>query len=914
MRALLVIIFLLGFAHLSMGFPQNGENGLYAKKADRFYDQLSYDSAAIYYSLAIHNTNQNDAPELFGTLLNRKASSLFWSDRMDETLKACRRSLKFCCDTLGSLHPETAQAQINLGAFKFLSGNFGVVAEHFYEAAFILENYYGKDNAKVAKAYEWLGTLYESQSDTALARKYLWKSLNIYEKSLGADYADIAELYRYIGLYYKRFTPHDSAIYYFEKAKLLFDQKYGAANFQSVKCLNNISDTYANGMGQWDQVPAMYEMCMKLSSGFKSPNRHAAAMTLYRMYDFYNHQQDFLLSIAYLNKILQLYYPDFENQNIFENPRQAASCPYNIPKIIFIAKAGLLIKQAEKDTTHKRRYLTAASECYVLFDRIVEVMCNNLQRLDDRLRFANSHAKLYYAITRLELELYQSGSGEEHISNALYYSEKKKLKDQILKFTDNPSFLFHNNDEFSEEMIGYKKELNALKSKRIAANDKTKFDRQIVSKTLEADAKYDAFYTNNSPHLTALANRPKPSIQELQNQLTENECLLYFAETTQDYKQIPHALIVIAIDKHQVKAAEIEGQETFFLISDFCQALSSNRSLDSTRAAGTQLYQLLIAPFADLLKWKIIIYPSAFVSKLPFEALPDLSRHDDSRLLIENHLVWKIFSLDDLSVKDSFAHTSRDSLLAVAPAFNAAKAEEIALLTQRDVNLINLAGAAKECGMIGKYYRTFLLDGLSAGKEQFKRICTRFPYIHISTHGAPVDGDTEIVQLAFSADGNNDNGWLNFYEILNLDIHADLVVLSACKTGVGMKNNGEGNLNLGWAFRQAGAQSVIIGLWDVSDYASSQIMPSFYKFLEKGHSKPEALRLAKLRFINDHSQATASPFYWAAFDFVGNGSVDVEKTDVTDILQRLLIAFISLSAVLWVAIIIWRKSKARRLT
>lgn len=914
MRALLVITFLLGFAHFSMGIPQDRDHGLYAEKADHFYDQLSFDSAALYYSLAIHNTNQNDAPELFGYLLNRKASSLFWSDRMDETLNACRRSLKFCRDTLGSAHPETAQAQMNLGAFKFLSGNFGVVAEHFYEAAYILENYYGKDNPKVAKAYEWLGTLYESQSDTALARKYLWKSLHIYEKSLGADHPDIAELYRYIGLYYKRFTPYDTAIYYFEKAKFLFDLKYGEANFHSVKCLNNISDAYGNKMGQWDTVPAMFETCMKLLPRFKAPNRHTTAMTLYRMYDFYNHRQDFLLSTAYLNKILKLYYPDFENKHVFENPDHVTSCPYTIPKIIFIAKAGLLIKQAQKDTTHKRQYLTAASECYVLFDQIVEVMCNSMQRLEDRLHFANRHAKLYYAIARLELELYQSGFGEEHISNALYYSEKKKLKDQILKFADNPNFYFHNNDAFSGEMIRYKKEVNELKAKRITAVDKEKIDRQIVSKTLEADAMYDAFFEKKATHPDAFDDHSKLTIQELQNQLTENECLLYFAETTQDYKQIPHALIVIAINKHQVKTTEIEGQETFFLISDFCEALSSNHPMDSIRVAGTKLYEMLVAPFADLLKWEIIIYPSAFVSKLPFEALPDSSSTDKSHLLIENHLIWKIFSLDDLSDKDAFARTSRDSLLAVAPAFNAAKAEEIALLTHRDVNLINLAGAAKECGLIGAYYRTFLLDGLSAGKEQFKRICTRFPYIHISTHGAPVDGDTEIVQLAFSTEGDNDNGWLNFYEILNLDIHADLVVLSACKTGVGMKNNGEGNLNLGWAFRQAGAQSVIISLWDVSDYASSQIMPSFYEFLEKGHSKPEALRLAKLRFINDHDQIAASPFYWAAFDFVGNGRTRVEKAGFTNILQDILIAFISLSAVLSVAIIIWRKRKARRLT
>jgi CHAT domain-containing protein len=906
MRALLIIT-LLGFTQFLMGIPQDEKNDLFVEKANHFYEQLSYDSAIFYYSEAISKTNQKDAPELFGYLLNREASSLFWADRMHETEIASRRSLKYCRDTLGSMHPETAQAHINLGTFKFLAGNYGVVAEHFYEAAFILENYYGKEHPKVAKAYEWLGTMYESQSDTAIARNYLWKSLGIYQKSLGADHPDIAELYRYIGLYYKRFGPLDSAIFYFEKAKWLFDQKYGEANFQSVKCLNNISDAYSNGLGQWDKVPAMYDACMKLVSGFTSPNRHTTAMTLYRMYDLHCHRQNYLLAIGYLNKILQLYYPEFKNKNIFENPALVTSCPYTIPKIVLIAKARELVSQAEKDIANRGKYLAAASECYVFLDQIMDVLCQSMQRLDDRLSFANGHASLYYEMARLEFELYQSGFGDECINKALYYSEKKKLNEDIRKFADHPGFLYPKDYKLLGEIIQKNKVVNELKSQRISSNDKEKFDRQIVSKTLEADAKYAELIVNKAIPSTDF-RRSELTIAALQDRLQADECLLYFAEITQDYKQIPYALLVIAINKEQVKTIEIEGQETFHLISDYCQRLASNQPVDSTLAAGTKLYEKLISPFAEILKFKIILYPSAFLSQLPFEALPDLS-HNDHRMLIENHLIWKIFSLNDLYEKSALPIISHDSLLAVAPAFNSAKAEEIALLTHRDINLINLAGAAKECSMIAGYFNTFLLDGLTAGKEQFKQLCTRFPYIHISTHGAPVDGETEIVQLAFSNRGENDNGWLNFYEILNLDIRADLVVLSACKTGVGMKNNGEGSLNLGWAFRQAGAQSVIISLWDVSDYASAEIMPAFYKFLKKGHSKPEALRLAKLSFINDHDQIAASPFYWAAFDFVGNGNSSTGKSSLMNNLQGLLISVIILSAVLLAGLVWWRKRK-----
>ncbi|NCC73651.1 MAG: CHAT domain-containing protein [Sphingobacteriia bacterium] len=870
MRIFLLISFILLFDGYLSGIPEIQGIDLLQRKADYFYQQLAYDSASIYYAQAIYKYGKSVSPEVFGYLLNQHASSLFWQDRLDECEKACRISLKFCIEKLGPHHSLTAQAHINIGMFKFIAGNSGVIGEHFTEAAFIFEEKYGKYHPKVAKAYEWLGEFHESRSDTALARKFLWKSLDIYNQTIGADHPDVAELYRYIGLFYKRFAKPDSALIYFEKSKRLFDNKYGEANFQSVKCLNNIADVYGKHFNQWNKVEHIFRQCLRLIKGFNCPNRYTHAMTLYQMVDYNNENQDYHQAIDYLNQILQLYYPDFKNQDVFDNPEVNNSNLVTIPKLIFIYKANILIKLSAIDTLNRQSLRKNASDCYVLLDRFIDEIRSNLVGFDAWLHFANSHAKLYYMMALHELHLFELTQNESFLNKGLYYIEKKKLSENLNKFSD--SFCFADDSNFAtfSQIEELKENINTLKAQRLLSAEKEIVDRQIIHKTLSLDALY-ADIKSTQPIAGIDDEIFDIQIKEIQHRLSPDECLLYYADNTQDYKQIPYSLIIIAINKKQVKFTEIKGQETFLLASDYYNLMATNQATDSIHAIGGKLFNLLISPVGNMLKQKIIIQPSSFLSPLSFESLPDLKQKNQSSFLIENHLIWKIFSLNDLFAKPSKQlHRFSDSLLAVAPTFNETKVGEIALLAQRDASLINLAGAVKECNLISNYFGTLLLSGLNVSKSRFKQISNRFSYIHISTHGVPQGDDHEMVQLAFNPAGDFDNGWLSFYEILNLDLNADLIVLSACKTGVGKRNNGEGSLNLAWAFRQAGAKSAIISLWDVSDYASSQIMPTFYENLSKGYSKPDALRKAKLKFIKNHDQMAASPFFWAAFDFIGS--------------------------------------------
>lgn len=122
------------------------------------------------------------------------------------------------------------------------------------------------------------------------------------------------------------------------------------------------------------------------------------------------------------------------------------------------------------------------------------------------------------------------------------------------------------------------------------------------------------------------------------------------------------------------------------------------------------------------------------------------------------------------------------------------------------------------------------------------------------------------------------DGWLHAWEIVDaLRLDADLVTLSGCETGLGRELRGEGILGLARAFQFAGARSVLISLWAVSDRSTRELMVRFYEHLNRGLSKDASLRAARLDLLASSSSADGKtfdarhPFHWAGFRLIGDG-------------------------------------------
>jgi CHAT domain-containing protein len=144
--------------------------------------------------------------------------------------------------------------------------------------------------------------------------------------------------------------------------------------------------------------------------------------------------------------------------------------------------------------------------------------------------------------------------------------------------------------------------------------------------------------------------------------------------------------------------------------------------------------------------------------------------------------------------------------------------------------------------------------------------------IHLATHGLLDTVNPDLSGLVFSLfdkDGKPQNGFLKLQDTYNLHLPAELVVLSACQTGLGKELKGEGLIGLTRGFMYAGAKRVVASLWNVNDFATAELMGQFYKaMLKDGMSPVAALRAAQLaiRAQNDWRD----PYYWAAFTVQGD--------------------------------------------
>jgi len=164
--------------------------------------------------------------------------------------------------------------------------------------------------------------------------------------------------------------------------------------------------------------------------------------------------------------------------------------------------------------------------------------------------------------------------------------------------------------------------------------------------------------------------------------------------------------------------------------------------------------------------------------------------------------------------------------------------------------------------------RAFLQQ--EASEENFKQQIKSYKYVHLATHGRVVDKSPKLSNLAFSQPQDNktkEDGILYSGETYNLDLNADLLVLSACQTGAGQIVKGEGLMALTRGFFYSGARNIVASLWKVYDEHASRLMVEFYREIAAGKSYSAALREAKLKMIVNPE--TAAPQSWAGFVLMG---------------------------------------------
>ncbi len=276
----------------------------------------------------------------------------------------------------------------------------------------------------------------------------------------------------------------------------------------------------------------------------------------------------------------------------------------------------------------------------------------------------------------------------------------------------------------------------------------------------------------------------------------------------------------------------------------------------------TLLYEPLLSDVLNSLETtNLTIVRDDILHYLPF----DLLIRDGQYLLETKNIVYanSITTWAELKNRPS---ADENKLLAIAPSFNTPAEEE-----ERQFG--KLLYNDDEIRAINAHFPLDSLMADNATLTNFRESVANYKMVHLATHASANDAYPDYSYLAFSENNKSENNVLYIRDLYETNLKAELVTLSACQTGIGSLKKGQGMLSLSKGFHYAGAKALVHTQWKINDKSSVQLMDSFYKFLSEGATKSEALRKAKLAYLqNTDDSLLKHPYYWAAYAVSGNNA------------------------------------------
>ena len=270
------------------------------------------------------------------------------------------------------------------------------------------------------------------------------------------------------------------------------------------------------------------------------------------------------------------------------------------------------------------------------------------------------------------------------------------------------------------------------------------------------------------------------------------------------------------------------------------------------------MFSFLMKPFTAILPEHLVIIPDGNIGFVPFEMLKD----DDGKYLLERSTI--AYAFEYLTYQPMQNDTIKSAkLFCLAPQYpiKAKPGNEISR-----GSIYHLPYAKMEVDSIRNLFGDKVVTSQSADKDEWEKNINSSTIFHYAGH-AIINGDQSY--LAFDSQGD-ETKQLTGSEISLMHHPLDLVVLSACETGRGKLEQGEGIRSLGKSFMESGTEATIISLWNVNDKSTAFIMKDFYKHLKAGMRKDEALRQAKLNYLKNTTTQNSHPYFWAAFIPAGN--------------------------------------------
>ena len=876
--------------------------------------------------------------EIYKTVFKANSSSLAEVYRNIGTAYYGKRDLnKSLFYLLSSLEIQKMNQSRNGMDLADIYGEIGLVYNNTREYNKALEYYMmslamyrelvGEKSRSVAVVYERIAGVNLELEDYKNSLANYLNSLEIQSELNNGKNIVAANLYDNIGIVYFHMGDYDKALEYSLKCSEIQHRLLPEKNVDVAITYKNLANIYLE-KGDYPKALDNYFKNLGIRLQLFGANHLSIGTAYDNIAKAYSVQSNNTKALFYYQKAFCSYLPNFKDTtNLYSVPEITSETNWHYLIFTLRDKARILADTTrhlnDLKTLSTIDRLNFALDHYQECNKLIELAKKGIGNQLDKLFLGELAFQIYeesIGVCQILATLGQSKDVIKYKHLAFYFSEKGKSAvllealagQEAQKFAGIPDDLLRSEHKLKTDIASYTEQLAGL------GNTDSLEMNILQNRLFDCNRSYDSLivvFEKKYPKYHELKyNVNTASIKDVQKLIDKKTAMLsYFVGDS--------TITIYTVTKNSYNIEWIKKPDDLSETVEFFRTSLTNSNEQSDKAYreyAASLYEMLFPKNLDKNIGNLVIVPDGVLATLPFETLltaevPDTTQFQNLPYLVRKYSISYCSSAT--LFKETFAKRKGapsevrplNDWIAYAPVFDDENGKGTSLASRaliRELHKLNkdstltrglmmgtgesvppLPGSENEVKSIFNEFdklnlKTAVeLKGNASERSIKSGELENYKYIHLATHGFANSEKPELsgLLLAQVADSTNEqnDGILYSGEIFNLKLNADLVVLSACETGLGQIKKGEGIIGLTRALLYAGAKNLVVSLWPVSDESTSDLMIDFYKKLlnEKSVRLSNSVRFApllqqaKLKMISEAK--FAHPYFWSPFILIG---------------------------------------------
>ena len=837
-------------------------------------------------SLTINKYGQ-DHPAV-ADVLNKQAKLYSKTRRLQPLEGIYKEIIRIFTKAHGEKHPSVVTAVKNLALLYDSMGRLADAEPMYIKGISLAEEVYGKAHPAVASGLNNLGLLYYSSGKYGDVEALYKRALRIYETAYGRDHPAISTLLNNLAVFYTSTGRLDEAETYYKQALLIDEGLFGKDHTNVMSDLNNLANLYKEKK-LYAKAEPLYKRALAIGSKNLASNDPAVAANSNNLGMTY-----YLTGRLDEAEVLYKKALSIGIKTLGEEHQDVAAWKNNLA-LLYAAQG-------------------RAEESYKLFRDTMELEYTKREDVftflpeDQKLEYMQRTEGSIHAFISLTATMLQDHPEAVNATLDAWLKWKGSVMESMQRYAEaamgSENTLVR---QKFQQLIGVRKKLAKYKlsgPKGSSIDSYNRIVRQLEGQKRELESQLSRLSKDFALNKTA----GEASVESIAAMLPEGSAYIDYAYIeSYDFnkrkkgKPAYYVFVLLPGEKPVAKIYKLVKPSKLNLrIKTYLTEIRSPiifgglprmEILDSDSA---KLYEMLVKPIEHLIKDRdhLLISPDGNLNLIPFEVLIDA----DGKYLIEDHLISYVNAGRDIMRFGSAANSSGKAIIMADPDYDFES-----LMVAKDMkskphgagmgmsrlHFDRLPETREEAADVEKVLTSaFNLDvrkyeGSKAVDEVLFKMASPPRIMHLATHAYFLHDDTEsgertnpMLRSGIVLAGANQSlitsreyGVVSAYKAMALNLGGtDLVVLSACDTGTGEVQQGEGVFGLRRSFIVAGAKSLVMSLWSVPSNETRDLMKTFYNSIAAGKGKARALREAKLEIMKTHP----NPFFWGAFIIAGD--------------------------------------------